>query len=233
MTPWQYVDGALALSGELYEPDAPNGRAVLVVHEADGIGGNVRRHCAALAERGYLAAAADMHGGGRVLEGTEMADALARFRSDPDLLRGRAAAALAALRAHSGLPPERLAAIGFCFGGFAALELARSGAALGAVASFHGLLTTDRPAPRGTIRPAILACTGTRDPLVPPEDVAAFRREMIDADADWHLVEHGRALHSFTNPDVDRLGDPRMGYDPAAAAMSRAALIAFLEAALG
>lgn len=228
--PWIYQDGSLELRGELYRPIAPaNGRAVLVVHEADGIGGNVRSHCARLARLGYLAAAADMHGGGRVLEGAAMMEAVGAFRADPALFRKRVRAGFDALCHGEGIAPEHIAAIGFCFGGTAVLELARSGAPVAAVASFHGLLTTAAPAAASTISARILVATGALDPLVPAEDVAAFQQEMGVAGADWHLLVHGRALHSFTNPAVDGLGDPRMGYDPAAAHLSWTALTTFLS----
>lgn len=227
--PWTYADGDLALVGELHRPaGAGNGRAILVVHEADGIGGNVRRRCAMLAELGYVAAAADMHGGGRVLSADEMAAAMTAFRSNPGRLRARVRAGLDALAATTGFPPASLAAIGYCFGGLAVLELARSGAAIAAVASFHGLLTTQAPATPGAIAARILVSTGARDPLVPPDDVAAFQAEMAASGADWHLLVHGRALHSFTNAAVDQLGDPRMGYDGGADAVSWAAALAFL-----
>ena len=231
--PWLYRDGDLDLRGELYRPSATaNGAAVLVVHEADGIGGNVRRHCARLAELGYLAAAADLHGGGRVLDGEEMQAALRRFTDDPPTLRRRVAAALSALTALDGVDPARTAAIGFCFGGLAVLELARSGASLAAVASFHGILSTRAPAAPGAIRARVLAATGARDPLVPPEQVAAFQQEMTASEADWHLLVHGRALHSYTNRDVASLDDPRMAYDPAAHDLSWTALVTFLEQSL-
>jgi dienelactone hydrolase len=230
MEPLIYHDGETQLVGELHRPaGAGNGRAVLVVHEADGIGGNVRRRCAMLARLGYTAAAADMHGGGRVLDAAEIAPAMARFRSDPALVRGRIAAGLAALSAAAGSPPDQITAIGYCFGGFAVLELARSGAPVRAVASFHGLLTTPAPAAPGTVTARILACTGALDPLVPPADVAAFQAEMAAAAADWQLIVYGRALHSFTNETVDALGDARMAYDPAADRQSWAALLAFLD----
>jgi len=231
-TSWRYDDGALTLVGEIFAPESPNGRAVLVVHEADGIGGNVRRHCALLAEAGYVAAAADMHGGGRVLAADHIPGALAAFRADPPLLRRRVRAALDAVMSETDLPADRVAAIGYCFGGLAVLELARSGAALGAVASFHGLLTTRAPAAPGTIVPRVLACTGALDPLVPQDDVAAFQAEMIAAQADWQLLVHGPALHSYTNPDVDRLDDPRMAYHAASAALSWSAFMKFLEQSL-
>jgi dienelactone hydrolase len=144
--PWNYRDGDLELWGEVYRPSTEaNGAAVLVVHEADGIGGKVREHCARLAKMGYIAAAADMHGQGRILEGEEMHAALARFRADPALLRRRVRAGFDALCKLEGVRANRVAAIGFCFGGLTVLELARSGAPVTAVASFHGLLTTNAP----------------------------------------------------------------------------------------
>lgn len=226
---WRYADGDLDLVGELYRPRGPaNSAAILVVHEVDGIGGNVRRRCAMLAELGYVAAAADLHGHGRVLEADEFPAAMARFKNDPSLFRKRVRAALDALAETTGLPPERIAAIGYCFGGMAVLELGRSGAPVAAVASFHGLLTTKEPARPGTVKARILACTGALDPLVPPEDLVTFQDEMRAAEADWHLLVHGRALHSYTNIDVDGLNDPRMRYDAAADAQSWAALMAFL-----
>jgi dienelactone hydrolase len=225
-----YRDGDATLHGELHQPDGHgNGCAILVVHEADGIGGNVRRRCAILAELGFVALAADMHGDGRVLEGAEMRAALDRFRSDTALLRSRVRSGLDALVAASGLDPAMTAAIGYCFGGLAVLELARSGAPLAAVASFHGLLTTAAPATPGSIQARVAAFTGARDPLVPPEHIAAFQAEMTAASADWQLSIYGRALHSFTNSAVDGLDDPRMAYDPAADRASWSAMLGFLD----
>ena len=227
-----YHDGPVELVGELYRPAGPaNGRAMLVAHEADGIGGNVRRRCAMLAGMGYVALAVDLHGGGRVLEGAEMTEALRRFRVEPETLRARIGAGLAALAALDGVAADRIAAIGYCFGGLAVLELARSGAEVCAVGSFHGLLTTAAPARPGAVRASVAAYTGALDPLVPPEDIAAFQAEMTAAGADWQLAIYGRALHSFTNNAVDGLGDPRMAYDAAADRQSWAALRLFLDEA--
>ncbi len=230
---WDYRDGTVLLRGELYRPVGhPNGRAVLVVHEADGIGGNVRRHCAMLADQGYLAAAADLHGDGRVLEGVEVASAIATFRRDPALFRRRVRAGFDAMCALPDVVPQQTAAIGYCFGGAAVLELARSGALVAAVASFHGLLTTALPAAEGGISARVLACTGARDPLVLPADVAAFQQEMADANADWQLLVFGRALHSFTNAGVDARGDPRMAYNRIADVRSWDVLLRFLDDSL-
>lgn len=228
-----YYDGDTECRGELYRPSrSPNRRAVLVVHEADGIGGNVRRHSRKLADAGYTVLAADMHGGGRVLKGDEMHEALDRFRNDPDYLRTRVRAGLDARARIDGVDPGRLAAIGYCFGGFAVLELARSGAPVSAVASFHGLLTTRRPAEPGSMRTRIAVFTGAKDPLVPPEDIASFQAEMMRGDAHWQMTIYGQALHSFTNEDVGALGDPRMAYDRQAHEQSWAALLGFLDDAL-
>lgn len=222
-----YFDGETELVGELYRPERSDGRGVLVVHEADGIGGNVRRRCAQLAELGYVALAADLHGGGRVLESDEMRAAVDGFRADPERFRTRIRAGLDALATVAD--PARLVAIGYCFGGTAVLELARSGAPVRAVASFHGLLTTRAPAPNGSIRARVAAYTGAMDPLVPPEDVAAFQAEMAAAEADWRLHVYGRARHSFTNIGVADSPDPRMRYDPGADADSWASAVRFLD----
>lgn len=227
---WRYADGELELAGEIYQPTASaNGRAALVVHEADGIGGNVRHHARLLAELGYIAALVDMHGAGRPLTGEEIPQALEAFKGDPIFFRRRIRAAFDALKSRYQLAGSSIAAIGYCFGGTAVLELARDGAPLAAVASFHGLLTTASPATPESMRTRVLACTGARDPLVPLDDVEIFQREMDSAGADWQLTVFGRALHSFTNSAVDELGDPRMGFDAEAEDMSWAILRLFLE----
>lgn len=225
-----YKDGNATLHGEMFRPaQAANGRAALILHEADGIGANVRRHSRMLADLGYFVLAADMHGGGRVLQGEAMQEALKRFRCEPDQLRGRAQAALDELSRISGIPPERTVGLGYCFGGFAILELARSGVPVAAVASFHGLLCTSRPAMRETLKSRIAIFTGALDPLVPPEHLAAIQAEMTLADADWQMTVYGRALHSFTNVAVAALGDPRMGYDAQADEASWAAMLRFFD----
>lgn len=231
--PLLYEHGDTVLHGELYPPvGLANGRAVLVVHEADGIGGNVRRHCHRLSETGYTVLAADMHGGGQVLEGEEMQRALDRFLARPDLVRQRVNAGFEALLSAAKVTADHSAAIGFCFGGFAVLELARSGAPVAAAASFHGLLTTARPATSGQIRARLAVFTGARDPLVPALDLATFQQEMSAAEADWQMTVYGNALHSFTNQDVDQLNDPRMAYDETAHRLSWNALIDFLDTSL-
>jgi dienelactone hydrolase len=229
--PYLYRDGDVELRGIVERPEQPNGRAVLVLHEAPGLGDNARRRTRMLAELGYVALAADLYGGGRTFDGTEAVAQMDALRGDPQVFRRRVKAGLDALSEISGQPIGRCAAVGYCFGGLAVLELARSGAPLAAVVSFHGLLTTAAPATAGDIATRVLACTGAKDPLVPLADVAAFSSEMDAAGADWQLIVYGRALHSFTNRNVAGGADPRMDYDPAADRQSWAAALMFLDEA--
>jgi dienelactone hydrolase len=228
---YTYNDGDVELRGLLERPDQPNGRAVLVVHEAPGLGDNARRRTRMLAELGYVALAADLYGGGRTFGGDEAVRQMDALRGDPEVLRRRVRAGLEALTAAAGVAPDRCAAVGYCFGGLAVLELARSGAPLRAVVSFHGLLTTEAPARPGGVAARVLACTGAKDPLVPLADVAAFSAEMDAAGADWQLIVYGRALHSFTNKNVAGGADPRMDWDPSADRQSWAAALLFLNEA--
>jgi dienelactone hydrolase len=228
-----YRDGEHELHGVLERPADPNGRAVLLAHEVNGIGDNVRRRARMLADLGYLALAADLYGGGRTFEGESAVRQMNALREDTSVLRTRVQAGLDALSAQEEVEAARIAAIGYCFGGLSVLELARSGAPVAAVVSFHGLLTTPAPAGSGEIRARILACTGAKDPLVPLDDVTAFQREMDAAGADWQLIVYGRALHSFTNRNVAGGADPRMDYDPSADRQSWAAALLFLDEALG
>ena len=226
-----YSDGGSELHGLLERPASPNGHAVLVVHEANGIGRNVRRRASMLAELGYLAFVPDLYGGGRGYDGADATRQMDLLRSDTGAFRARVQAGLDQLLGLAAGDPAKIAAIGYCIGGLAVLELARSGADIAAVVSFHGLLRSPAPAAAGAIKAQVLACTGAKDPLVPPEDVAAFSHEMDAAGADWQLIVYGRALHSFTNPNVRGMGDPRMDHDPSADRQSWAAALMFLEEA--
>lgn len=230
--PLIYQDGALGCRGELHRPDgAANGRAVLVVHEADGIGGNVRRRAAQFADLGYAALVADLYGEGRTFDGDSYREPMMALRNNPPAFRRRVQAGVNALAGAAGVGPERIAAVGYCFGGLAVLELARGGAPVAAVASFHGLLTSPAPAGPGAIRAKVFAATGALDPLVPPADVAAFQAEMGEARADWQLHVYGPALHSFTNVGVAGSPDPRMDYHAPSDRQSWAAMLAFFAEA--
>ena len=231
-----YKDGDEELSGYLaYDPSRQGKRpAVLVLPEWWGLTDYPKRRARQLAQLGYVAFAADMYGKGAVADTAEKAGQLtSRFRSDRDLMRRRVAAALAVLKADPHVNPNRIAAIGYCFGGTCVLELARSGAELAAVVSFHGVL--DTPHPEATPKPkaAILVCHGAADPYVSPDVVDAFRREMNRCDADWQLNMYGEAVHSFTNPDSGN--DPSKGaaYNATADQRSWADMLRFFDRVLG
>lgn len=178
---------------------------VLVCHEGSGLHDEVKRRCERLAALGYVAFAVDYIGEGRVIESMdEMFGKLATLRADVDGTRALARAGLDVLLARPEVDPARVAAIGYCFGGTFALELARAGAPLACVVGFHSGLATSRPEDARAIRGKILVCLGAEDPLVPPEQRLAFEQEMRTAGVDWRLYLFGNAVHGFTNPDADR-----------------------------
>ena len=158
-----------------------------------------------LAGLGYVALAADMFGGRRQASNLqEVAALVGGLRAEPEKLRARGRAALETLAALPQVDTGRLAAIGFCFGGSVVLELARAGAELKAVVSFHGVLATKMPAQPGLVKASVLVCTGVDDPLAPPEQVADFESEMrIGGVKDWQIIAYGNTLHGFTNPAAD------------------------------
>lgn len=184
---------------------------VLVVHEWWGLNEYTKKRTRQLAELGYVALAADIYGDGVVATDRTEAGALAgRFRGgDRALLRDRVNAGLQTLRANPLVDRHKVAAIGYCFGGTAVLELARSGADIAGVVSFHGGLDTPRPAAPGVLKARVLVLHGADDPGVPPAQVSAFQEEMRGAGADWQLAMYGGAVHSFTNPDAG--SDPSRG----------------------
>ena len=193
--------GYLALGGNATGPRP----GVLVFHEGLGLGEFAMERARRLAGLGYVALAADMFGDRRQASNLqEVATLVGGLRAEPVTLRARGRAALAALAALPQVDPGRLAAIGFCFGGSVVLELAREGAELKAVVSFHGVLTTKMPAPPGQMKASVLVCTGVDDPLAPPEQVADFENEMRTGGVkDWQVIAYGNTLHGFTNPAAD------------------------------
>jgi dienelactone hydrolase len=202
-----YRDGAVNLRGYLaFDQKAAERRpGVLVFHEGLGLGDFAMARARMLAELGYVALAADMFGDRRQAGNLqEVAKLVGDLRSQPETLRARGRAALATLAALPQVDINRMAAIGFCFGGSVVLELARDGADLKAVVSFHGVLATGTPAVSGNVKASVLVCTGADDPLAPPEQVTAFEDEMRAAEVrDWQVISYGNTLHGFTNPAAD------------------------------
>jgi dienelactone hydrolase len=202
-----YRDEAFNLRGYLAFDEKAAGRrpGVLVFHEGLGLGDFAMARARMLAELGYVAFAADMFGDRRQANNLqEVANLVGSLRSQPETLRSRGRAALATLAALPQVDANRIGAIGFCFGGSVVLELARDGADLRAVVSFHGVLATRIPAISGKVKASVLVCTGADDPLAPPEHVKAFEDEMRAAEVrDWQIINYGNTLHGFTNPAAD------------------------------
>lgn len=186
---------------------------VLVAHESPGITEHTLAAARKLAELGFVALATDYQGGGQVVtDREEMMRRYAWFMADPGHIRARLEAALDALKAQPRVDPARLAAVGYCYGGTAVLELARGGADLRAVVGFHSGLGTARPQDAGAIKGKVLVQIGADDPVIPSDQRAAFEREMTAGGADWRMVTYGRTGHSFTNPEADGWGMPGFAY---------------------
>lgn len=199
----EYRHGDKVLEGYLAYDDSFQGPrpGVLVVHEWKGLGPYEQGRARQLAELGYVAFAADIYGKGERAETREEARALATtYRQDVALLRARALRGLEVLKHDKRVDARRVAAIGYCFGGQAVLELARSGADLQGVVSFHGRLATPNPEDAKNIKARLLVLHGADDPSVKPDEIAAFQEEMRKAGVDWQMVFYGGAVHSFTNP---------------------------------
>lgn len=207
-----YAHGDTALRGYAAWDDAREGKlpGVLVVHAWRGHGDNARAKARELAGLGYVAFALDMYGKGVYAKDNQEAAKLAGgFYGDRDLMRTRAQAGLAQLEALSKVDTEHLGAIGFCFGGTVVLELARHGEDLDGVVSFHGgLKFTDAPT-QGDVKARVLVCHGADDPLVPPEDVVRFWKEMQAAKARYEILVLSGAVHAFTDPGAG--DDPSRG----------------------
>jgi dienelactone hydrolase len=200
----EYKQGDTVLEGFLAWDDAKTGKlpGVLVIHEWTGLGPYVKKRAEMLAEMGYVAFAADIYGKGiRPATPAEANKTATFYKNDRTLLRARAEAGLDVLKAQKSVDQKRLAAIGYCFGGTTVLELARDGAGLNGVVSFHGGLATPTPQDAKNIKGKVLALHGADDPFVKADEVAAFQDEMRKGGVDWEFVSYGNAVHSFTNPD--------------------------------
>ena len=215
----EYKDGNQVLEGYLAYDDAIKGKrpGVLVVHEWNGLQDYAKKRTEDLAKLGYVGFAADIYGKGIRPKNPQESAAQAKiYRSDRKLMRSRAIAGLEVLQKNPLTDSKRIAAIGYCFGGGTVLELARSGASVAGVVSFHGNLDTPNPNDAKNIKGRVLVLHGANDPLVPPEQVKGFETEMLQSKVNWQLVSYPGAVHGFTNPESGNDASKGVAYNESA-----------------
>jgi dienelactone hydrolase len=204
-----YEADGVTLKGYLAYDDSIRGKrpGVLVVHEWWGQNEYARKRARMLAALGYTALAVDMYGNGKVVDNPDDARKLSgEVYKNMNIAKARFEAAMQLLRSQPTVEADKLAAYGYCFGGGIVLNMARMGEDLKGVASFHGGLGTGSPAQPGMIKARIISFSGDADPTIGPDKVAAFRKEMDAAGADYRVVIYPGAKHAFTNPDADVMG---------------------------
>ena len=196
-----WKDGSVVLKGQMFLPEKRMGTSPGVLVFPDWLGNTeeARMRASQLAGLGYVALVVDMYGEGKELKSPKEAmEATGPFYKDRKSMIARAKAALEALAKRDEVNPKKVAAVGFCFGGANALQLARSGADLKGVVSLHGGLKTELPAESGAVKARLLVLHGALDPHVPPTEVAGFFDEMNRAGAKYSFTAYSGAVHSFT-----------------------------------
>ena len=228
----EYRHGDKVLEGYLAYDDSMEGKrpGVLVVHEWKGLGDYAKRRANELAQLGYIAFALDMYGKGVFAKTHDEAGKLAGiYFSDRTLVRARARAGLDVLLKHPLTDTRRVAAIGYCCGGTSVLELARSGAQIAGVVSFHGNLVTPHPGDAKNIKCKVLVLHGANDFFMKPDQVLAFQEEMRQAKVDWQMTYYGGCVHAFTLPEVGNDASTGLAYNELADKRSWRAMKDFFE----
>jgi dienelactone hydrolase len=205
----EYSSNGIVMKGYLAYDDALKDKrpGVLVVHEWWGHNDYARERAKMLAEMGYVALAVDMYGDGKQAAHPKDAGKFAgEVRSNMPEAEKRFRAALELLRKDPHTDAQKIAAIGYCFGGGIVLEMARRGVDLDGVVSFHGSLVTNEPAKPGAVKAKVLVLNGAADPFVKPEQIDAFKKEMKAAGVDYTFINYAGAKHAFTNPGATKLG---------------------------
>lgn len=231
----EYKQGDTVLEGYLAYDDALGKiPGIVIVHDWTGVGPYVKERAEQIAALGYAGFAIDIYGKGvRPKDATESSATAGIYRADRNLMRARAQAGLEELKKRPFVDQSRLAAMGYCFGGGVALELARSGADLVGVVTFHGSLDTPHPADAKNIKAKVLVCHGADDPFVNQEQVIAFQNEMSAAKVDWQMNLYGNAVHSFTIPDAGSDNSKGAAYNKEADTRSWQAMSAFFAEVFG
>lgn len=231
----EYKEGSTTLEGFIVfdNTKTQGGKklpGVVIVHDWMGVGDYVKMRAEQMAGLGYVAFVADIYGKGIRPKDTKEAGALAgKFKEgDRKSLRARAEAAFNELKKSKLVNPERISAMGYCFGGTTALEMARMGLPLKGAVSFHGGLSTATPADAKTIKTQVLVLHGAIDPYVKSDEVAAFQKEMDDAHVDYQFIAYSGAVHAFTEKHVGLDIKTGAAYDEKADRRSFVALKSFL-----
>ena len=207
--PVEYTAGNVTMKGQIAYDDAKQGKrpGVLVVHEWWGLNDYAIKRARMLAELGYTGMAIDMYGGARNTTHPEDAQKFTQeVMANAESAKQRFVSAMEILKKHKTVDPDRIAAIGYCFGGAVVLEMARQGIDLDGVASFHGSLGSKSPAKAGGVKAKVLVLHGAADEFVSPQELSGFEQEMKAAGVDYKLLSYPNARHSFTNPAADEMG---------------------------
>lgn len=231
----EYLAGAVPMKGILYLPENPSGdvAGIVLAPEWWGITEHVKSAAKRLSDAGYAALVMDLYGEGHSTDVATQANAwMSALTGNPVELMKRAKAGLEALASVDGVDDTRIAAIGYCFGGYVVLEMARAGLPLKAAVSFHGGVETGAPAEKGKVRAALLVEHGEADSMISMDAVAGFREEMDAAGVTYHIDVFPGARHAFTNPQADANAAKNgldLGYHPEAAAQSWDNMLKWLE----
>ena len=209
--PVTYSDGTTTMKGFIVYDDATTAKrpGIVMIHEWWGITPHIHTEAAKFAQQGYTALIADMYGDAKTADNPKDAGALSGgVMKDPAAMQSRFKAGQALLAKHATVNPQKIGAVGYCFGGAVVLNMARAGDDLVAVAGFHASLGLNTPAPApGTVKAKILILNGADDPFVKREQYDTLKKDFDAAKADYRIIEYPGAVHAFTNPEATALGE--------------------------